>query len=99
MNKMKRLYYKFRVQYWYEIQETFRKNCFLKIPARKPEQVICPNCKKPMKIRACDTGEGWAFDWGCDDFHDEILLDEWYPFMFGVWCNTKDLERIGIEVW
>jgi hypothetical protein len=93
--------------------EWFQKHCKIKIPMKKPlpphlcEQYTWDEngdnehvCGKPLHITAVDTGDGWCFSWECEDHEgeNEEFITDWYPFLLGVWCNSTDLTRIGIEV-
>jgi len=96
-NSITRLW--FKIKWWW--RDTASKH-MPRIPRRfpKPPERMCAICGKPFtKIAAIDTGDGWAFEWGCDDdcCNDNIPIDcGWFPFVFG-WATRKDLKRIGIE--
>jgi hypothetical protein len=97
--ELRRLYWKMRY-FWTELLENKIRPHLFKIPNRKPKAPVC-KCGKEMALLATNTGDGWAFFWECQNYDNcgEQGEDmEWYPFMFGAWCSSKDLERIGIEV-
>lgn len=82
--------------------EWFAQHCPVLIPTRRPQppKSNCPMCEKPYaKIIAIDTGDGFEFDWECDSgCGHSVIIDNWYPFWFGTWAKSSDLEKIGIEV-
>lgn len=86
-----------------QFQEWFAKIFPFKIPMPKPKfpKIVCSICNEPFsKIVAIDTGDGWCFMWECENncgYGDSV--ENWYPFWFGVWCNSKDLDKLGIEVY
>lgn len=81
-----------------------------KIPTRKPiyseshGYPLCPSCSKKPEIYAYHTGDAWLFYWDCEEQHisnfasDGGIIVGYFPFVFG-WAATRDLERIGIEIW
>lgn len=82
--------------------EWFAKHCPILIPTKRPQppKTNCPYCDNPYtKIIAIDTGDGWEFDWECDSSCGHpVMIDNWYPFWFGAWAKSTDLEKLGIEV-
>ncbi len=84
-------------------KEWFQKNCPVHIPTRRPKPPTEPCvCGKPFdRLIALDTGDGWMFLWECENYCGECDpegINDWWPFLFGVWATGNQLERIGIEV-
>lgn len=68
---------------------------------------ICPDCHEVAnKLTAVNTGEGWIFDWDCENGCGALEYEGvrypngkyWWPFLFGAVCNSDDLDKHGIEV-
>ena len=76
------------------------------IPTRRPPapSEFCSVCGKQLvKLIAIDAGDGWDIEWECEDENcwgmgDTIPAVGWWPFWFGAWATSADLERVGIEV-
>lgn len=92
--------------YWYRARRDVRELVGKHAPkirtARpKPTGETCSHCGKPLSnLVALWTGDGWIFFWECDEHcgASECYVETWWPFLFGAWCSTNDLHRIGIEV-
>jgi hypothetical protein len=87
---------------WMDFCEWFSKHCPVHIPTRRPKPLgNCYECKKSRnRLCAYDTGDGWFFFWECENGcgTDEEGIVGWYPFWFGAWANTFQLEQVGTEV-
>jgi len=103
VNKLRMLLwsYFYRVQceasYWIAKHAPHIRN---PVKPRIPDEV-CPACGEPIiKIVAVDTGDGWSLMCECpnDCGMAEVYLVAWWPYLFGAFCNAKQLRAAGIEV-
>lgn len=50
----------------------------------QPPNQNCPRCGRPInRIVAINTGDGWAFEWACENV-DEVDLDPRFHIQEGV---------------
>lgn len=95
---------KWQLYRWkYDIRDWLQKNFPLKIKRKfpKPPGKFCSMCGEPLnKICAYIDCDAVYFTWECENncYADEEFVVGWWPFLFGVWVKTKDLERVGIEI-
>lgn len=72
------------------------------IPRRKPSPPtvgMCLGCGGKFDVlSAINTGDGWLFMWECSGGCGDGLDIEWYPYWFGHYCTSDDLEQLGIDV-
>ena len=104
IQKVKNLFWSLWLRAKTEACESFQKNCPIHIPRKLPiTSKKCTECGKPLKIFAYWTGDGYVFEWECENgcaMHPgefERDYPGWWPFLFGVWATSDQLRKIGIE--
>lgn len=106
--KIRNLIWSFTHRIWWDFKEWFQKewfqkNCPLHISRKLPTTDKKCSCGLPLKIYAYYTGDGYVFEWECDngcaehmgEFEEEY--PGWWPFLFGAWGNREQFLKIGIE--